>query len=272
MQNEKPRLAIDMDEVIADAHTGHADWYSKTYGYEWSSLDLKGFPLQSAVSRDHAEAMEAVLHQGDIFGTFGVMPGSQAALKSLMERFDIFVTTAAMEYPASCAPKYAWLREHFPFISPLNIVFCGNKSILAADILIDNNARHFARFQGQGVLFSAPHNQSVNRPFRVDSWTRRSRFLINGQLVRHRRGGDGSSPYQGGEPQQLVSMGVRMIARDRVADRSGEQRPRPLIGRQMQTTFLDITQPGHEAIAEERHQPKQVAGCAARVGAMLLDR
>lgn len=159
-----------MDEVIADANAHHAAWYAETYGYRWSAEEVKFNSLRALVTPEHNEAMEAMLHRGDVFGIYDVMPGSQAALSSLMERFDIFITTAAMEYPASCAPKFAWLQDHFPFIPALNIVFCGDKSILAADILIDDNERHFARFQGQGVLFSAPHNLKVDYPRRVANW------------------------------------------------------------------------------------------------------
>lgn len=168
-----------MDEVIADANANHAAWYTRTYGYRWSVDELRHRPLHELVTPEHAAAMEATLQQGDIFRTFAVMPGSQRALASLVERFDIFITTAAMEYPASCAPKYAWLREHFSFIPPLNIVFCGDKSILATDLLIDDNVRHFERFRGQGVLFSAPHNLRVDWPRRITSWDEAITFLAD---------------------------------------------------------------------------------------------
>lgn len=177
----KPRVAIDMDEVIADANAEHAAWYAATFGYQWSVDTLNRTALKTLVSAEHAAAMEARLHQGDVFGTFDVMSGSQDALASLLETFDVFITTAAMEYPASCAAKFAWLRQHFPFIPPLNIVFCGDKSILAANFLIDDNVRHFNRFQGQGILFSAPHNLAVEWPERISGWGE-ARVVLNGLM------------------------------------------------------------------------------------------
>jgi 5'(3')-deoxyribonucleotidase len=159
-----------MDEVIADAHGMHATWLTDTYGYDWSLTDLRGTSLRSLASAEHNDAWEEKLQQGDVFEAFDLMPGSRAALAALMERFDVFITTAAMEVPASCSAKFAWLRQHFPFISPMNIVFCGDKSIIAADLLVDDNVRHFARFKGQGVLFSAPHNLAVDWPMRVSDW------------------------------------------------------------------------------------------------------
>ena len=38
--------------------------------------------------------------------------------------------------------QYEWMHEHFPFIPDSHLVFCGDKSIIAADFLIDDNAHH----------------------------------------------------------------------------------------------------------------------------------
>lgn len=175
--NSKPRLAIDMDEVMADTHAALADWQAENHGYAFTEAQLQSGSLRSLVSHDHAKAMHVFLHKGEIFRDFPVMPGAQDAIKRLTEKFDVFIVTAAMEYPASCAFKFAWLAEHFPFISPLNIVFCGDKSIIAADLLVDDTERHFARFGGQGVLFAAPHNTTSTWPVKVNGWDEARTYL-----------------------------------------------------------------------------------------------
>lgn len=178
MDARKPRLAIDMDEVIADANAYHASWLAETYGYDWSPAEIAATSLKALSTDEHNRSWEEILHLGDVFGSFGVMPGSQDALADLADRFEVFITTAAMEFPASCGPKFSWLQKHFPFISPMNIVFCGDKSIIAADLLVDDNLRHFARFKGQGVLFSAPHNLAADWSFRVSDWADAKKRLI----------------------------------------------------------------------------------------------
>ncbi|AQT05395.1 5' nucleotidase, NT5C type [Acetobacter persici] len=179
MGTDRLRLAIDMDEVIADAFSAQKLWYYETHGYDWDDEVLRGCHFKELADPKHAAEMEDLLHKGEFFRDLGVMPGAQDALLILSERFEIFITTAAMEYPASCAAKFGWLREHFPFISPLQIVFCGDKSILAADYLVDDNVRHFSRFKGQGILFSASHNQYVDWRPRVENWTE-AVSLLNG--------------------------------------------------------------------------------------------
>lgn len=108
--------------------------------------------------------------EGEIFSGLSVIPGSQKAVKYLSENFDVYIATAAMEYPASCQYKFRWLVENFPFLNPSNFIFCGKKNILNVDFLVDDNARHFEGFCGQGILFFAAHNARTSWDFKVNSW------------------------------------------------------------------------------------------------------
>ena len=70
-----------------------------------------------------------------------------------------------MEVPSSFADKFQWMEKNFPFIPPSRIVFCGDKNIVNADVLIDDRSRHFKGFRGTGILFTAPHNASGDGGF-----------------------------------------------------------------------------------------------------------
>ena len=166
----KGRIAVDMDEVIADTLTKHLALYNAEFGESLTFDDLRGKKLQDLVVEEHREKVESFLTAEDFFGDLGVVEGSQGVVAELTERYEIFVTTAAMEYPTSFAAKFRWLKEHFPFVPASNVVFCGDKSVIAADYLIDDNARHFACFRGEGILFTAPHNVEENRYRRVSGW------------------------------------------------------------------------------------------------------
>ncbi|HKO47721.1 MAG TPA: hypothetical protein VJV79_08355 [Polyangiaceae bacterium] len=159
-----------MDHVIADAFSAQWQWYRDYHGYHWEPATLAQCDLRKLASAEHVQQMEELLHEGELFGTFDVVPGSQTALERLARTHDLFIATAAMEYPASCAAKFQWLRKHFPFIAPSQIVFCGDKSILNVDWLLDDNTRNFRGLTGRGVLFSAPHNGAESWAPRVTGW------------------------------------------------------------------------------------------------------
>ena len=164
------RICVDMDEVMADALAEHLARYNRDHNESVTKEDLHGKWLWDVVSSDRHARLEAYLRSEDFFEDLPVMEGSQRVLRLLCDHYEVFVATAAMEFPNSFGPKYRWLQRHFPFIPPSNFVYCGDKSILLADYLIDDTARHFRRFRGEGILFSSPHNLLVTGYRRVNNW------------------------------------------------------------------------------------------------------
>jgi 5'(3')-deoxyribonucleotidase/uncharacterized protein with PQ loop repeat len=163
------RIAIDMDEVMADALTEHVRRYNAAFGEELASAELRGRHLEDWIPPTRRAAVEAML-DASFFADLAVMPDCQEVIRELATRHDVFIVSAAMDVPSSFDAKFRWLQRHFPFIPTAQIVFCGDKSIIDADYLIDDRARHFARFKGRPLLFSAPHNAGDSRYPRVDSW------------------------------------------------------------------------------------------------------
>lgn len=163
------RIAIDMDEVMADALAEHVRRYNTAFGADVQIADLTGRHLEDCVPPEHREAAESMF-DGSFFEDLELLPDCQDVILELASRHEVFIVSAAMDVPLSFDAKYRWLRKHFPFIPSSHIVFCGDKSIIDADYLIDDRARHFLRFKGRPVLFSAPHNSEESRYPRVSSW------------------------------------------------------------------------------------------------------
>jgi len=163
------RIAVDMDEVIADFLPKHIKVFNEVYGENVTVEELQGKHL-----RDHRPAMQneirKLIQDPSFFRDLKPVKDSQHVLKNLTKSFEVFITTAAMEFPTSFTAKYEWLMEFFPFIDEMNYVFCGDKGIICADYLIDDNSRHFDRFCGRGILYSAPHNLGISGYDRVSSW------------------------------------------------------------------------------------------------------
>jgi 5'-nucleotidase len=165
------RICVDMDEVMADTLAEHLRRYNRAFDEALTVDDLAGKGIWEIAPADRLTQVRAFLDAEDFFEDLALMPGAQEALKDLSTRYEIFVATQAMTVPNSLGPKYRWLQRHFSFISPTHYVFCGDKSILLADYLIDDLPRNLERFQGTGLLFSAPHNLTQTGDFtRVNNW------------------------------------------------------------------------------------------------------
>src|ERR1017187_8629508 len=159
-----------MDEVLADTLSEHLRRYNQEFDELVIVDDLAGKGLWEVAPLDRQQRLRAFLDAEDFFEDLALIPDAQQVLKDLSSRFEIFIATQAMVVPNSLGPKYRWLQRHFPFIPPSHYVFCGDKSILRADYLIDDLPKNILRFQGQGLLYSAPHNLAATGFVRVDNW------------------------------------------------------------------------------------------------------
>ena len=164
------RICVDMDEVVADTLAEHLRRYNQTFEEAVTPEDLAGKGLWEVTPADRQLQLRAFLDAEDFFEDLALMPGAQQVLKALSARFEIFIATQAMVVPNSLGSKYRWLQRHFPFIPATNYVFCGDKSILRADYLIDDQPRNLVHFEGTGLLYTAPHNLTANGFIRVDNW------------------------------------------------------------------------------------------------------
>jgi 5'(3')-deoxyribonucleotidase len=164
------RICVDMDEVIADTLSEHLRRYNQYFAETVTLDDLTGVGLWDYAPEDRRRQLRDFLDAEDFFEDLPLMPDAQKVLEQLSSRFEVFIATQAMSVPNSLGPKYRWLQRHFSFIPPTHYVFCGTKSILRADYLIDDMPRNLKTFQGQGLLYTAPHNRTATEFPRLDHW------------------------------------------------------------------------------------------------------
>ncbi len=173
------RICVDMDEVMSDTLGELLRRYNVTFGESLRPEDLAGKGIWRGTPPEHKEKLGALLNTEEFFEDLELMPGAQEVLRDLSGLFEIFIATQAMAVPNSLGSKFRWLQRHFTFIPADNYVFCGSKSILRADYLIDDAPRNLRAFAGQGLLFTAPHNVGVEDFLRVNNWPEVAEYFAN---------------------------------------------------------------------------------------------
>lgn len=166
----KTRIAVDMDEVIADSLARFQEWYGLEFRLTMTNEQLRGKKIYNAVAPEHQQALRAYPNRPGFFKNLPIIADSQQVLREMSQRHELFIATAAMEFPNSFVDKYDWLKQHFSFIPWRNIVFCGSKNVINADYLIDDSPYNFEGFRGEGLLFDAPHNALEAKYRRVHNW------------------------------------------------------------------------------------------------------
>ena len=169
------RIAIDMDNVIADITTAFLNSNEKETGIRLTPNDING-QLES----DAFPNVFKWVNTEGYFRHLPVMPDSQRVIKKLMEQYEVFIVSAATQFPKSLYDKMMWMEEHFPFIGWQHICLCGFKTIVKADILIDDHFKNLDYFEGQTFLFTATHNvlSENGRHKRVNLWVEIEEILL----------------------------------------------------------------------------------------------
>ena len=170
------RIAIDMDGVLSDTVKQFISWEERVSGKKITHEEILGKPELEVFpnSKKH-------LHTKDFFRTTEVIEGSQAIMKQLNEKYDVYIVSAATEFPLSLTEKQEWLNEYFPFITWQQMVFCGSKDIIQADIMIDDHFKNLNGFNGKlSILYTQPHNIYADngRHTRVHNWQDIERLLL----------------------------------------------------------------------------------------------
>src|SRR5579859_3015749 len=163
------RLIVDMDDVMADATGQFINFYEKEFGIRVPrealnhKEEMQGFP-------GHHDVVGSFVFRKDFFRTMAVNDHCQEVMKLLHEKYEVFIVSSAMEFPNSLSEKLEWLSEHFPYLHWKQFVFCGKKSIVHGDYMIDDLPRNLETFNGEKLLYSAPHNLQFNHFKRLSGW------------------------------------------------------------------------------------------------------
>jgi 5'(3')-deoxyribonucleotidase len=164
-----------MDGVLADVYTRYFELYERETGLKKNMDEIIGMKEAEAFP----QAPRWVETPG-FFRTLPVVKNSQYVMKLLNDKYEIIVVSMATEFPSSLTDKQLWLNDHFPFISWKQVVFCGNKSLIPADLMIDDHFKNLDNFNGETIMFIQPHNTNTTQHNHktVSSWAEIEKLLL----------------------------------------------------------------------------------------------
>ncbi len=178
------RIAVDMDEVLADTLGKQLQIYNRHYGTSITADALEGLELADIVPDEHKEWVLQMLHAPGFFADLEPMEGALETMERLCRDHKVYIASAATEFPSSFNDKMAWVARHLPKIPTHRIIFCGDKSIVDVDYLIDDTPGHFDGLRGVGLLFDAPHNRRESGHYRVRGWSEVERAIAEHEAAK----------------------------------------------------------------------------------------
>jgi len=169
------RISIDMDGVLANVYGQFLKMHAAEFGNVLTLEEMTGRPEHVAFPNVYK-----YVNSAGFFRNAPVMEGCKEVVRKLNDQYKIFIVSAAMEFPNSLTEKHDWLIEHFPFITWQQMVFCGSKEIIKADIMIDDHFKNLNFFTGETILFTQPHNKLADTLHhkRVETWQEIEALLL----------------------------------------------------------------------------------------------
>lgn len=164
------RILIDMDDVMADAVGQFINWYERDFGIAYTKEQLAGTRLRDVVPKEHESYVIAYPHTKGFFQDLPVIENSIEVISELNDKYEVYIASAAMEFEYSLPEKFIWLDKYFPFIHWKRRIFCGDKSVLKGDVLIDDHDFNLSVFTGRPIIFSASHNLNIQKYERLNNW------------------------------------------------------------------------------------------------------
>jgi len=172
------RIIVDMDEVMADPMGDMIDWYKKNYNLDVDyEKMLEGSWVRGFPEQHHGLIRDRLFSEG-FFRNLPVMKDSVDVLKEMNEKYEIFIVSAATEFPNSLRDKLEWLLEHFPFFSWKQLALCGDKRIVHGDYMIDDHVKNLQHFKGKKYLFTSAHNIKVVGYDRINDWKEAAEIFL----------------------------------------------------------------------------------------------
>ena len=171
------RVLIDMDEVIADPMTQMITWYKKEYGLDVDYTKMIG-SWAFGFPEEHRHLIRTKLNEPGFFRHLPVMKDSVRVLEEINKKYELFIVSAATEFPNSLKDKLEWLEEHFTFITWKQVTLCGDKRLVSGDYMIDDHTKNLVHFNGQKYLFSSPHNMNVEGYDRINTWEEAAKIFL----------------------------------------------------------------------------------------------
>jgi len=183
------KIMVDMDDVIVD-QAGWMHIINTFLNANYTIDDVNGYYIQDIVPKDKMDEYTKYFITQNTYDYCNLNEGCFEVLEKLNKKYDVYVFSAYvfrddLLYSASALKyKFEYLHKNLPFLDPKKFIFTNDKSIVKADIKIDDIPSNLTNADTK-LLFTCWHNKNINDKEllkknikRVNSWKDIEKILL----------------------------------------------------------------------------------------------
>lgn len=175
------RILVDVDAVVADLMPVWLSLYNKDFNDKLEPKDIFKWSIHEIVKPECGTDIFGYLELPNLYDEVKPIDGAISGVHWLRQHaYDVrFVTSGVFE------SKIRWLGRHGLLLgenylySP-DVVVTHDKSVINADIMIDDNIKNCQNFKGKSILFAQPWNDENSHFFRADNWADVIQYIARG--------------------------------------------------------------------------------------------
>lgn len=174
------RILIDVDGVIADLMPSWLSAYNAEWDDQLQVQDITDWDMTKFVKPECGDGIFTYLSNMHLYDDVLPIDGAVSSVRWLRRHgYDVrFVTSGVYESKILWLAEQGLLLSEHSLSSP-DVVVTHDKSIIKADIMIDDNLKNLRDFGGIGILFAQPWNNSNdNYYFRAECWSDVIQYLV----------------------------------------------------------------------------------------------
>ncbi len=187
MNQEK--CLIDVDDVICEK--GFIHLVNEFLQTNYEQEDAKSYYINDLIPKERFEEWKEFFRQKNVYDYVELMPKAKEIIQQLTKKYEIYFVTAFVfrdspkDSGKTLTDKFNFLAKEFSFIDPSHYIFIQDKSLIQADIRIDDSLKNLQGKARLKFLYTAYHNKNIGLEelqtkeiIRVNDWEEIAKYLL----------------------------------------------------------------------------------------------
>lgn len=130
-------VALDLDCVINNLMEKTLEFYNTHNNKNIQMSDLTSYNFYDCLKKEDADGIIKLFKNKALWDSLTPINGARDGLKKLVDDgHKVYIVTATA--PENFAWKIQWIKKYFPFFNPNNVIRMMDKSLMQADVIIDD--------------------------------------------------------------------------------------------------------------------------------------
>lgn len=152
-------LVFDIDGVLNNLMEKTLELYNSKSGKHIQISNIISYNFYDCLPREDADGIISLFKEKSLWDSLKPLEGSQNGIRQLIKKgHQIYLATATN--PINFEWKIAWLKQYFPFIPEDNVIRIMDKSLLKADVIIDDCLDNLIGSFAERVVLDYPWNHN----------------------------------------------------------------------------------------------------------------